>query len=163
VSGTSCLGVTGSLFGTVPGTTSVFTLTGVRGVGDARQYVSGNTVSMTTTAPATAGKDWSCMTLVVSDGQTPVTILDQLTLYFAGYEPDSDGDGIKDPSDKCPTVAAPGTADGCTPPAPVATPAPTPTNAPKSTKKKTTKVPAKCKKLKGKKRTACIKKAAKKQ
>jgi len=44
-------------------------------------------------------------------------------------EVDTDGDGIPDSKDKCPTVYAK-TADGCPAPAPVAEPSPTPVPAP---------------------------------
>lgn len=75
-----------------------------------------------------------------SDGDGVYDGLDQCPGTPAGVKVDakgcpldSDGDGITDDKDKCPTVPAPGTPDGCPPPAaePAPTPAPEPAPAPR--------------------------------
>jgi hypothetical protein len=154
-SGISCLGETATLTGVVPGSVFRTTLTGSAPTSNGVPIVSGNSVTFTAFGPAFANKGWTCMTVTIADPADPSTLWDSLTTpaYFGGHAPDSDGDGVPDSTDKCPGTAGKGTATGCPAPAP----------APKTTaKKKATKTPAKCKKLKGAKRTACIKQAQKK-
>ena len=144
-------------------------ITNVGGIGDAYKTVSGKTLGLSRSL-SLANKDWSCMTMTVSRPTAAGGgIVDQLNvpLFFNGYGPDTDGDGIKDNLDKCPAQAAAGTADGC--PVAVAPPVAVPpvavppvavpvTTTPTAPVKKS--VPSACKKLKGKKRAICIKRQA---
>jgi len=152
VSGTDCLGVTGTLAGTAPGDLAIATITGIRGTGSALELITGNTVSFSTSAPAFAGKDWTCTKVAITDPGGNGQPLDELAapIYFAGFEPDSDGDGVKDPSDKCPTVAAAGTADGCTPP-----PAPATTSKKPTSKKHKASKSKRCKAKKHHRKARC--------
>ncbi|WP_026911719.1 hypothetical protein [Patulibacter minatonensis] len=127
IDGSTCGGVSASLFGFQDSASPIFTIDGVRGTGSGfGTQLDTTSVAFSATNSQLANRDWKCVTVTVSPKDGDGTISDQLTgpLYFDGFAPDSDGDGVADSIDKCPTVAAPGTADGCVPPA--TTPAPTP-------------------------------------
>lgn len=162
----SCMGASVSIFGFYTSEYPSLMISGVSGVGDAYKNVTGATIGLSRSLSQLANKDWSCMEFTVTPRGEGGNTLDKLDvpLFFDGYGPDTDGDGLKDNRDKCPTEAGAGTADGCpvkavvtpqqpqqtqqTQPGPVAT-------TPAVTVKKS--VPPACKKLTGKKRAVCIK------
>jgi hypothetical protein len=142
----TCAGAGASIFGYSDDPDNfLVTVTGVSGVGGAHASVSGNTLTAVTSGTAFANKDWSCMTLSVSPKGQNGTISDQLNtpLFFNGFGPDTDGDGLVDNADQCssqagtpptgcPAPATPTTAPA-TPTPPVAPTAPTPAGTTTST------------------------------
>lgn len=117
-----------------------------------------------------ANYGYKCVTVDLKELGVKVDSLDQ-PLYFLGYGPDSDGDGVVDNIDECPNQSGPAPT-GC--PAPVVVPpvdttpvvtTPVVTTPVKTTPTKTTptktpvksSTPAKCRKLSGAKKKSCIK------
>jgi hypothetical protein len=123
-----CTGSYVSMFGFSDSQYDTVMVQGVSGTGSSPITRSGNTIAFGASGSALRDRDYSCMTLTVSrGGQNESGIVDQLDvpLFFDGYGPDTDGDGVKDNQDKCPNQAGP--APGGCPPAPtpaVVTPTP---------------------------------------
>lgn len=126
----ACTGSAVSMFGFSDSQYNTVTVTGVSGLGDSVIVRSGNTISYGASGNALRDRDYSCMTLSVSrPSEAGGGIVDQLNtpLFFVGYGPDGDGDGLKDNQDQCPAQAGPAPT-GCPPAvAPPAATALTPT------------------------------------
>jgi hypothetical protein len=107
------------MFGFSDSTEPLFMVTGYKGLGSGFGSVYANSITFSASNAALQSKDWSCVTASVTPKGGGGTVLDQLDapLFFVGFGPDTDGDGIKDSSDTCPTEAGSGST-GC--PAPVA-------------------------------------------
>lgn len=159
-----CTGSYVSMFGFSDDQYDTVMVEGVSGTGSSSVSRNGNTIAFGASGNALRDRDYSCMTLTVS--QDGGGIVDQLNVpvFFDGYGPDTDSDGLKDNQDACPTVPGPGTVNGC--PAPPAAAAPNaPSTAPPTPTasvitKHHTAVASACKKLRGSKRTICIKRHA---
>jgi hypothetical protein len=112
-----CTGTTVSIFGFSDSQYNSVLVSGVSGTGDGFVTKSGSSISFRASGNALKDRDYSCMTLSLSrGGQGETGIVDQLNvpLFFDGYGPDSDGDGVKDNVDKCPAEVGP-TPTGCSP------------------------------------------------
>lgn len=112
-----CVGSSVSLFGFSDSAYNSVLVSGVSGVGDGAAVKSGATISFGASGTALRNRDYSCMTLTVSRAGTGETgIVDSLNVpvFFDGYGPDTDGDGIKDNLDKCPAESGPAPT-GCSP------------------------------------------------
>lgn len=112
-----CTGSYVSMFGSTNSQYNLVIVSGVSGTGDSLIVRSGNTIGFGASGTALRNRDYSCMTLRVSrvfaDGGG---IVDQLNvpLFFDGFGPDTDADGLKDNQDKCPSEFGPAPT-GCAP------------------------------------------------
>jgi hypothetical protein len=155
-----CTGVAATLFGFSDAEFNYSKITGLSGTGSEYVVRSGNIITFGMSGNAVRDRDWSCMTLTVSGDGENAPILDQLDvpMFFKGYGPDTDGDGLLDNADQCPTVAGPAPT-GCPPATTPVTTTPKPTPA----KPTTSKPVSPCAKLTGKKKSTCVKAQKKKQ
>ena len=106
-----CTGSAVSMFGSSDAALNLVTVSGVSGLGDAGIIRTGATISFGASGTALRNRDHSCMTLRVSQAGGKVDELD-VPLFFDGYGPDTDGDGLKDNQDRCPAESG---ADGVSP------------------------------------------------
>ena len=108
-----CTGSAVSMFGSTNAAYNLVSVSGVSGLGDAGIIRTGATISFGASGTALRDRDYSCMTLRVSQAGGKVDELD-VPLFFDGYGPDTDGDGLKDNQDRCPTESGPAPT-GCSP------------------------------------------------
>jgi PASTA domain len=119
-----CVGVTLSMAGTTTGSFNIVNVTGVSGTGSSSSVISDRSITFAGGGTALANRGWSCLQVSVAGaGGTPNLDHMDVPVWFTGFGPDSDGDGIVDNQDMCPGVV--GVAPtGC--PAAIPTPPVTP-------------------------------------